>query len=60
MENRIDIDKPKVYVVVYDKGSVFITDSRSDTMMFVQNLMEKHIAFKFIPYDTQTDYIVEA
>lgn len=49
-----------VFVIVYEDGKVFITDVHSEATEFAKHLVDTLTPFKFIVYNTMTDYIVRA
>lgn len=59
MEHDINSDVT-VFVIVYDGNKVFITDVKSEAIDCTKHLVNAFIPFKFIVYNTVTDYIVRA
>ena len=53
-------DIMNVFVIVYEDGKVFITDVQSEAQEFAKNLVNTFTSFKFITYNTVTDYIIRA
>lgn len=56
---NIDADVT-VFVIVYEDGKVFITDVHSEAIDFTKHLVNSFIPFKFVIYNTLTDYTVRA
>ena len=53
-------DIMNVFVIVYEDGKVFITDVQSEAKEFAQSLVNTFTSFKFITYNSVTDYIIRA